>query len=193
MGNPCASRDIDALALSLVKDLNDSFSVALGFECPLFMPVPGESDRLNCGRQGEGNRSIFAPAGAAVATLGLHEAAWVLRQIRDRVPLPHLSTRSTGARGRPEGEALHLLVWEAFVSGTAHGDSHERDAATAAVFFRANEQDLNAVNAVTANQSLSMVHAAALWAGLANDLDRLHQACLVLKPEQRYEGQIDPA
>jgi hypothetical protein len=172
--------------------MNADMSVALGFECPLFMPIPEVGDRLNYGRQGEGNRAMFAPAGAAVATLGLQEAAWILRQLRDRVrALPRYSL--DWRAWPPEGAAPHLLVWEAFVSGTAHGDSHERDAATAAVFFRANEHDLNAVNAVTADQPLSMVHAAALWAGWANDLDRLHQACLVLKPEQRYEGDIDPA
>lgn len=192
MGNPCASQDIDALARRLVEDVNASMSVALGFECPLFMPVPGESDRLNCGRQGEGNRSMFAPAGAAVATLGLHEAAWILRQIRERVPAPPRYSLDWCA-WPPEGEVPHLLLWEAFVSGAAHDDSHERDAATAVAFFRTNEQDLNAANAVAADRPLSMVHTAALWAGWATDLDRLHQACLVLKPEQRYEGDIDPA
>lgn len=135
---------------------------------------------------------MFAPAGATVATLGLQQAAWILRQIRDRVPVLPLYSLDWTA-WPPECAVPHLLLWEAFVAGTAHGDTHERDAATAAVFFRANEHNLNAVNAVTSDQPLSMVHAAALWAGCANDLDRLHQACLVLKPEKRYEGDIDPA
>jgi hypothetical protein len=135
---------------------------------------------------------MFAPAGAAVATLGVQAVAWILHQIRDRVGV--VLQYSLDWNAWPgEGNARSLLLWEAFVSGAAHSDSHERDAATAAVFFRDKEQDLNGVNAVMADQPLSMVHAVALWAGWASDLDRLHQACLVLRPEQPYEGQINPA
>lgn len=191
-GNPCASRDIGALATRLVEDLNASMSVALGFECPLFMPVPEESERLNRGRQGEGNRAMFAPAGAAVATQGLQEAAWILRHLRDRVSDPPPCSLDW-CTWPPQDGGPRFLLWEAFVSGQVHSSSHERDAATAAVFFRNVEQDLGAMNAVTADQPLSMIHAAALWAGLAADLDRLRCPCLVLKPNQRYEGVIDPA
>lgn len=192
MGNPCGSRDIDALVLRLVEDVNAHKSVALGFECPLFMPIPMQSDGLNRGRQGEGNRAMFAPTGAGVATLGVQEVAWVLSQIHDRVPALPLYSLDWHA-WLAEDSRPRLLIWEAFVSGAAHDNSHERDAATAAVYFRDNEDNLDNVNAVTADRPLNMAHAAVLWAGWANDLDRLHQACLVLRPGQRYEGQIDPA
>jgi hypothetical protein len=56
-------------------------SIALGFECRLFMPVPPSADDLSKGRQGEGARAMFAQAGAAVNTLGVHQAAWILRKI----------------------------------------------------------------------------------------------------------------
>jgi len=140
-GAPVASADIDDLVTRLVQDATDGMSIALGFESPLFMPVPANSGDLSCGRCGEGNRSMFAPAGAAVATLGIHEAAWILRAIHRQT---HEYTLDWNA-WPPEGATRALLLWEAFVSGAAHGDTHERDAATAAVFFRTNELDLERV------------------------------------------------
>lgn len=192
-GSPIASVSVDDLVTQLRKDgSTDGISIALGFESPLFLPVPADSGSLSRGRCGEGNRSMFAPAGAAVTTLGVHEAAWILRAIHDHLR-PVLEYSLDWGAWPPQDETRRLLLWEAFISGAAHGDTHERDAATAADFFRANEHNLNRMNAVRTDQPLSLVHAAALWAGWANDLERLHQPCLVLKPEKLYEGSIDPA
>lgn len=191
-GNPIASAHIDDLVMRLRQDMRTGVSIALGFESPLFMPIPKDSADLCRGRAGEGNRSMFAPAGAAVATLGVHEMAWILRAIRDRVgdaPTYILDWREWP----PKEGTPRLFLWEAFVSGEAHGDSHEQDAATAVVYFSANEANLGAVNAVTADRPLSMVHAAAMWAGWANDLERLAHGSLVLRPTQAYGGPIDTA
>jgi hypothetical protein len=189
--NPTASADINELVTRLLEDVRDGMSIALGFESPLFMPVPEQSADLSCGRAGDGNRSIFAPVGAAVATLGIHEAAWILRSIRDE-GVDALTYSLDWTAWPPQGAARTLLLWEAFVSGAAHRNSHAQDAATAALFFEANEGNLDGLNAVTAVQPLNMVHAAALWAGWADDLDRLHSGCLVLKPPEAFGGSIDP-
>jgi len=192
-GNPIASTDIDNLVSRLLQDVStDDMSIAIGFESPLFMPVPADSSNLCHGRNGEGNRAMFAPSGATVATLGLHEIAWILKSIYDRAGVV-LSYTLDWKVWPPQGASRILLIWEAFVSGVAHSDSHEQDAATAAVFFQANENNLNIVNAVTTDKPLSMVHAAALWVGWAQDLERLSHGCLVLKPEQAYRGIINPA
>ena len=190
--HPTASVDIDDLVKSILQDVEDGMSIALGLEAPLFMPVPMDSGALSCGRQGEGNRSMFAPAGAAVATLAVHEAAWILRAIHARAN-PVLAYTLDWGEWPPSEEARRLLLWEAFVSGPAHGTSHEQDAATAAIFFRAHENNLAEVNAVTAEAPFCMVHAAAMWAGWADDRHRLNQSCLVLKPEQPYGDPIYPA
>lgn len=143
VGSAC----IDSLVESLFQDITSgNRSVALGLEAPLFMPVPDDSQELNSGRDDEGQRSMFAPAGATVTTLGLHEVAWILASLRNRLgrkaegihyTLNGRDWRSTG------GE--QLLLWEAFVSEGAHagqgeGRPHLRDAATAAAHFRDNEQ-----------------------------------------------------
>ena len=76
--NPTASFDIDGLITSLRQDAESGMSIALGFESPIFMPIPESSEKLNKGRNSEGNRSMFASAGVYVTTLGIHESAWIL-------------------------------------------------------------------------------------------------------------------
>ena len=191
-GHPSASVDIDDLVKNLLQDIKNDMSIALGLEAPLFMPIPMDSGALNSGRQGEGNRSMFAPPGAAVATLAIQQAAWILRAIHDgesNLPMYTLDWRRWPS---PEG-VKHFLIWEAFVSGSARGTSHAQDAATAAMFFREHENDLAEVNAVKADEPLCMVHAAAIWAGWTDDNNGLRQSCLVLKPEQPYKDRVDPA
>ena len=189
-GDPSASCDIDDLVTRLTEDVQRGNSIALGFESPLFMPVPVDSANLNRGRGGEGNRSMFASAGASVTTLGVHEAAWILRAIRAQAPR---ELRYTLDWSLWNGDDRILLVWEAFVSGAAKSATHKQDAATAAVFFRDNEGNLNGVNAVTAESPLCLVHAAALWADWTEDPAGLHGSCLVLRPQTPYNGHIDPA
>ena len=70
--------DIDELISSMRADVAEGLQLSLGMECPLFLPAPRAADGLSCGRQGEGSRSCFAPAGGYVAILGLHQIAYVL-------------------------------------------------------------------------------------------------------------------
>ena len=84
----------------------------------------------------------------------------------------------------PKGNAM--LVWEVFVSGANHSapGEHWRDALHAARGFRAALPDLDACNAVTGNNVLSLVGACLLRSGWAQDPRMLEQACLVLRPEE---------
>ncbi len=182
---PSISLSIDALVKNLSDDIENGKSIALGFEAPLFMSVPDQSDDLSRGRGNEGNRAMFAPAGGFVATLAIQQVAWVLEKIskynnrlkytldaNDWPPLPKSQT---------------LLLWEAFVSGPAHR-THTQDAVTAATFFGDNETRLSTqTNEVTADNPLCMVHVAALWSGWASDIDRLHKNCLVCRPKMPYK------
>jgi len=45
-----------ALADAVTDDLDAGLPVALGFECPLFVPVPDEAELLGSAREGDGNR-----------------------------------------------------------------------------------------------------------------------------------------
>lgn len=170
--------------------------VALGFEAPLYMPVPEESRALSSGREDEGDRSMFAQAGAYVTTLACHQAAFLLNALKDfqrtyQLTLDH--DNWIGAR-QPT-----LLLWEAFVSGNAKKtdrcddvSDHVHDAATAANFFRGNRARLSEFNDVTCDRPLSVIGAVALWSGWRSDISILHERCLVLKPDKddRYDGRF---
>jgi hypothetical protein len=65
--------DIRQLAEAAATDLRRGTSVALGFECPLFVPVPDDPMRLTSARRGEGNRPWSAAAGAGSLAVGLTE------------------------------------------------------------------------------------------------------------------------
>lgn len=136
---------------------------------------------------------MFAPAGSAVATLGLHQAAWTLRKLFLSCARECAFTLDWEEWPPADSQPL-LLCWEAFVSQGAHSASLTgadlEDAATAAKEFLISEGDLEAANAVRTEHPLSMIGAAALWSGWASDSDVLHEPALVLKPLMPYEGSI---
>lgn len=73
---------VDAVA----GDLIAGEAVALGFECPLFVPVPATPLQLGAARLGEGNRPWSAGAGASSLATGLAQVSWILAELRQRVP-----------------------------------------------------------------------------------------------------------
>jgi hypothetical protein len=185
---PTASQDIDKLIASIVEEAKAGKTIALGFEAPLFMPVPTESAQLNSGRQNESSRSMFAPAGAAVTTIAIHQTAWILKEHRQHLGDQLTLTMDWQADWRRR--EAHLFIWEAFVSSTAHSSTHMGDAATALQYFLGNDRDLNAVNAVTCQNPLSLIGAAALWSGWLSDARVLHSSCLVFRPEKPYRKEV---
>jgi len=186
---PVGSRSIEALISSLKRDFDKGNSVALGLESPCFLPIPREANDLSRGRTGDGNRSCFAPVGAAVTTLGLHQATWILGRISSAT-VTHEFT--TDWRDWPPGNRRLLLLWEAFVSGPAHSPDNNplEDAATAAVHFLEGERDLSDLNSVTAFPCLSLIHAAALWSGWTEDVTGLDKPLLVIRPDDQFQGEI---
>jgi hypothetical protein len=68
-----------------------------------------------------------------------------------------------------------------------------RDAAIAATYFLANENNLQGMNAVTASNPLSLFHTAAIWAGWITEVNQLNNQLLVLRPEAPYFGDINDA
>jgi hypothetical protein len=186
-GQPVASTDPEALAESIADDLLSEESVALGFEAPLFIPVPHDVERLSRGRQGDGNRSWAAPAGGYVATLALHQAAWLLRRL---YPICagtcDLTVDPARWSCRPAQPPL-LFCWEAFVSGPAH-TVHMRDAATAAMYFQAQQYSL--ATAVTATDPLSLFGCAVVWSGWSTDVAWLRLPLLVLRPVLPWNGDL---
>ena len=60
--------------------------LALGFEAPMFVPYRGESVQLDRSRNGDGDRSFSASAGACVLAKGLVICPYILAKLRLRAP-----------------------------------------------------------------------------------------------------------
>jgi hypothetical protein len=186
--NVVAQQNIERLAAAIRSDLQSGFSVSLGFEAPLFIPVPSDAADLSRRRCGERNRSWSAPPGLAVATLAVHQVAWLLKNLADLKRKNLLSTNPED--WPPKDNSQILYCWEAFVSGEGHSEDHLRDAATAAKYFLDHETSLLSVNAVSANVALSLFHAAGIWAGWLDEVQSLNKQLLVLRPPKPYLGAI---
>jgi hypothetical protein len=165
------------LAKATVHELLSGRPVALGFECPLFVPVPDLDSALGAARKGEGNRAWSAGAGVGALATGLVQAAWVLRAIRARCPESdlHLTWADLCASGQG------LLIWEAFVSAGAKGMTHVDDATTAVAAFSAALPDPTTASAITADRPLSLAGTVGLWSGWLDEPIALHQVPLVIR------------
>jgi hypothetical protein len=164
---------VDALA----DDLAAGVPVALGFECPLFVPVPQDPFRLGAARPGEGTRPWSAGAGTGALTTGLVQAAWLLAELRKRRPDDQVYLDWAEFDAAQGG----LFLWEAFVTEKAKAVTHVDDATVAVACFAAALPDPRSASAVTAERPLSLVGAAALWASWSQDVELLRAPCLVLK------------
>lgn len=186
-GQPVASVDPAALADSVASDVGAGEPVAIGLEAPLYIPVPTDVTRLSRGRQNEGDRSCFAPAGGYVTALALHQTAWLLRRLRPACEELCDLTVDVARWPPTEGQRPVLFFWEAFVSGPAH-KNHMHDAATAAMYFQANQESL--ATDITAESPLCLFGSAVLWSGWSKDLAWLHRSLLSLRPRTPWEGDL---
>lgn len=169
--------EIVDLVEAVADDLVTGRGIALGFECPLFVPVPEEALRLGAARVGDGNRSWSAGAGSGALTTGLVQVAWILSELRKRMPT--VSPTLEWSDFAPAGGGLFL--WEAFVTGGAKAATHVDDATIAVATFREALPDPPTANAVSAERPFSLLGAALLWSGWSDDLQLLHAPCLVIK------------
>lgn len=167
------------LARHVSAALDSGKPVALGFECPLFVPLVDDELRLTSARPGEGSRPWSAGAGCGALTTGLVQTTWVLQEIKRQlaqVTSVFLSWHEFSA------SQSGLFLWEAFVTGKAKGDSHTADARLGAEAFACALPDPMSCNAVTcANGVHSLVGAALLRTGWSDDLRLLQEPCLVVR------------
>jgi len=188
-----ASSHIDKLVEYMKLDIGQGISIALGFEAPLFIPVPKDWKNLSKGREGDGNRSFASPVGLTVCALGVHQSAWILKSLLESSCNKYDFTLDLQRwwPPQPSGRRPILFCWEAFVSGDAHAhdDDHKRDAATAAHFFFRNEKKLQALGEIKAESPVSLIGAVAIWSDWVTDLEFIHKSTLVIKPGEVFEGE----
>ena len=169
--------DIEEFSSLIFNSLSLGHKVALGFECPLFVPVRSDPILVNSARSGEGNRSWSAGAGTGALATGLVEVLWVLNRLTEKLGKP--------SNAEVDWETFRIsdsiFIWEAFVTSTSKGNNHDEDAAIAIECFRQALPDLDSANAINEKEVLSLVGAAVLRAGWSNDLDLLSKPCIVIK------------
>lgn len=165
------------LVAAVAVQLGTGCPVALGFECPLFVPVPEAAARLGTARAGEGNRAWSAGAGSGAMATGLVQAAWILDAIHSRCSDATLHLDWESFADARSG----LLLWEAFVTAKAKGQSHVDDARIAVSAFVASLPDPRTISTITAERPLSLAGAVALWSGWLHDPAALHTQSLVVR------------
>lgn len=183
-GDISVSTSIARLVESLESALRGSDQVSLGIEAPLYMPIPANEDALSSGRSGEGSRSMFAPAGSAVCVLGVHQLSWILARIQ---PCRVATFDPRYWRAAP---STSLLIWEAFVSGSAHSDDHRRDAATAVHAFLRAAGTLRSDLPDDDTPVLNLAGAALLRLGWNSEVCVLRERCVVIKPDRPLSAPL---
>ena len=180
--------DIHDFAERIVFHLDSGHPASVGFECPLFVPLREDPNRLTAARRGDGSRAWSAGAGTGALATGLVEVSWILNEVRrelNREVRSHLEWGSFVAEGG-------LFLWEAFVSGGAKprvdGNAHAADAMVAVEAFVDALPDPTSINAIQETDVISLIGMSLLRIGWTHNLKILGTPCLVIKPSARNEG-----
>ncbi|MFC1896571.1 hypothetical protein ACFL0Q_07945 [Thermodesulfobacteriota bacterium] len=176
--NNISGASIEEFAELIAMEIRRSTKVAVGFECPLFVPVRDKALEVNAARKGEGNRPWSAAAGTGALSTGLVEVLWVMNEInRLLAKTPSAIFQWAEFLDSP----YSVFLWEAFVTSTAKGTGHSEDAQIAVSRFKSSLPDPWSVNAIQEDRVLSLVGAAALRAGWSKRIDDLSKPCLVIR------------
>ena len=177
-GSPVPGSRIEELASAVAEKITSGAKVALGFECPLYVPLRDDPMLLTKARTGEGNRSWSAGAGCGALATGLVEVTWLLEQIRTNTPKSTTAFLDWKAFESSDGG---LFLWEAFVSGKAKGSGHAHDAEIAVQKFQAALPHPELANAISEQSVLSLIGASMMRSGWSADVQHLSEPCLVIK------------
>ena len=163
--------------------------VALGLECPTWIPVPQAAIDLGAKRNGEGRYPWSAGAGAGALATGLAQIAWILRnlnqseQSKSRKKATELKVTTSRERWNA-AKAGEWLLWEAFVPGDRKPASdaatqHTADARAGVDAFK-KSQVINDSDAT--GDAVNLLAVLADWAGLSMSVDERHQPLPIYGP-----------
>jgi len=175
--------DIRTLVDVVADDLNAGIPVALGFECPLFVPIREDPMELRSARSGEVFSGISRPwsasAGATSMGMGIVQTIWILREVRGRL-VRKVPAYLEWQRFRKAGRGLFL--WEAFVTGPAKTGTDIDDAKIAVRRFEKALPDVEKANAMHEDKVHSLIGAALIRTDWSTDLSLLKKPCIVIRP-----------
>jgi len=177
--NPTKFSEIQTLADFLSKDLSKGLPVALGFEAPLFIPIPHNCEELGKRREMDpSDRAWSANAGACVLAAVSAQMPWILREVSRKVSTPFTCFLSWDKfKAKKEG----LFIWEAIVTKEAKGKDHIDDAFIA---IRAFKKFLSCPSNFQQGKNSSFLNLAAcalLLSGLSRKISLIKESCLVVE------------
>ena len=157
-------------------------AVALGFECPCFLPLRKDAGQITQGRCGEGNKPWSAGAGATTAALAAPVAGHVLCKIRSAAP----KARPTFDHEKPlkEWRAGDLLLFEGFVSGNDKGKTDKEDAQITVAAFKEKGRGWPPKSSITIAEKrvVNLLASALIATGWDIDKNMISRPCLVVRP-----------
>jgi len=185
----CTGRDMADFVSKVVEGLRRG-RVALGFECPLFVPLADEPRDLTRARRGEGSHAWSGGAGCGALATGLVQVTWILARAKEALPVTFPAFLKWSQFEQAE---KGLFLWEAFVTAGAKAASDAGDAEVAVRdFFRCLGR-LDDASAVRETHVLSLVGAALLRTGWREDIMVLQEPCVVIKPGGEQAAATDEA
>jgi len=102
---------------------------------------------------------------------------WTLRFIHERVPDVRVHVQWPPFAEQQDG----LLLWEAFVSGAAKGETHEEDARSGVQAFCEQLPNPGDPTAAETERPFSALAAAAIWAGFDLPIEEMRGECLLVR------------
>lgn len=181
-------RDLPAFIALLEPHIRSGHTIAMGFECPLYVPKRADVATMTDCRIGEEGLNWCGGPGASVLATGLAQTNWVLARMAE---MAGSATGTTRWHEVQEGRCK-FFFWEAFITSRAgvvvsidveeDVSLHERDALVGALAFRQV--------VVTGRQfpsdlqdegALSLIGMHLLETGLSKDMSLMSERCAVLK------------
>lgn len=181
-------RELGQFITVLVEHLKEGRAVAIGFECPLYVPKRSDVNAMTDCRLGEVGLNWCGGPGASVLATGLVQVNWVAAQLAQ-----HVRGATGTTRWREFASGLcQMFFWEAFITSRAGvvvvvdaadgASGHEQDALCGAVAFRNVEVTADEFPSDFQDEpALSLIGLHLVESGLSRDTTLLSERCVVLK------------
>jgi len=194
--NRKTGRELDCFTQILASHLRAGDRLALGFECPLYVPRRADVFAMTDRRLGEEGLNWCGGPGSSVLATGLVQVNWVLTQLATAVPTATATTRwNEFCRGKSR-----IFCWEAFITSRAGvvissdllggSTSHEGDALAGAIAFTGIAVCGDSIPTDLREEvALSLIGLHLLQTGLSRDMSLMSECCTVLKVRKALTKQ----
>lgn len=176
-GELMTGTDIGIFASSIADAVRGETKVSIGFECPLFVPVRDDPQKVAAARHGERQRSWSAGAGTGALATGMVQSLWVMRRVKDILGYAPKPTFDWDEFEKTNS----VFLWEAFVASGAGGTTHIHDAEAALRNFLTLADSTKIISAIAESSVMSLIGACAIRAGWSKDIELMWKPCLVVK------------